>query len=162
MHPPSAHAKPASSAFTLAEVMMATVVLLIAVVGLFEAVTVGAGMVNVARKQQVAMQIIRAEIEAVHVATWPATGPTDGTTPGTPIRLEDVALGTLGYPELMSLKNVGKGFTLSRTIVPIKAPPNWLKKITFTVTWSETNGRSYTRTGYTYCGKNGVNALYQR
>lgn len=138
--------------------MMATVVLLLAIVGLFEAVTIGAGMLNVSRKQAIALQVIRTEIESVHLTTWAVGGPPDGT-------IANVPVDTSGYPELMSLKNVGKGFTLTRTVVTIHPPPlgsPWLKKVTFTVTWSEPTGRSYTRTGYTYCAKNGINALYQR
>jgi hypothetical protein len=57
-------------AFTLAEVMMATVVTLVAVVGLVQAVTIGAEMLDVSRKQTVAMQLIRNEIEGVHLKDW--------------------------------------------------------------------------------------------
>jgi hypothetical protein len=155
MHPRGAHSQQPDHAFTLAEVMMATVVLLIAIVGLFEAVTIGAGMLNVSRKQSIALQIIRTEIESVHLTVWPSGGPPDGS-------IMNVPVDTSGYPELMSLKSVGKGFTISRTVVTIRSAPNWLKKISFIVTWSESTGRFYTRTGYTYCAKNGINALYQR
>ena len=154
-----------SPAFTLAEVMMATVVLLIAVVGLLEAVTIGAGMLNMARKQGIALQIIRTEIEAVHLTTWPSEGPPDGTISNVPVD----TVTSLTYPELLSLKNVGQGFTLTRTVttirpLPLPIPPgaSWIKKVTFTVTWSESTGRSYSRTGYTYCAKYGLNTLYHR
>ena len=162
MHPRGAHSKPSQHAFTLAEVMIASVVLLIAIVGLFEAVTIGAGMLNVARKQSIALQIIRTEIEAVHLTVWPADGPPDGTVANVPVD-------TSGYPELMNLKNIGNGFLLSRTVatirpLPLPIPPGapWIKKVTFTVTWTESTGRSNSRTGYTYCAKYGLNALYQR
>ncbi len=132
---------------------MATVVLLIAVVGLFEAVTIGAGMLNMSHKQAIALQIIRSEIEAVHVTSWPGTV-ADGTT--------TVPVDTSGYTELASLKNLGQGFSLTRTIFTVRSSPNWVKKITFTVSWSVTGGKTYSRIGYTYCAKNGINALYQR
>lgn len=154
MHPAGAQSTQSRHAFTLIEVMMATVVLLVAVVGLFEAVTIGAGMLNVSRKQTIALQIIRSEIEAVHLTAWPA-GAADGTTPPT-------AVTSFSFPELTSLQNVSQGFTLSRIVVTVRPGPNWLKKITFIVTWTESTGRSYTRTGYTYCANNGLNALYQR
>ncbi len=162
MLPPGARPFQSKQAFTLAEVLFASVVLLIAIVGLFEAVTIGAGMLNVARRQSVALQIIRTEIEAVHLnTTWTASSPLDGTTPQ--VDVDTVTSAT--YPELMSLKNVGRGFKLSRTIVTIRPPPagpNWLRKVTFTVTWTESTGRTFSRTGYTYCANNGFNALYQR
>jgi Tfp pilus assembly protein PilV len=156
MHPRGAHSQQTHHAFTLAEVMMATVVLLIAIVGLFEAVTIGAGMLNVSRKQSIALQIIRTEIESVHLTAWPGFAP--DSTISFPVDTAD----TVAYPELKSLKNIGKGFTLTRTVVTIKSSPNWLKKITFSVSWSEPTGRAYSRTGYTYSAKNGINALYQR
>jgi hypothetical protein len=162
MHPSGAQSTHSQQAFTLAEVMMAAVVLLIAIVGLFEAVTVGAGMLNVARKQTIALQIIRTEIEAVHLSTtWTQTTPADATVG--PVAIDTLTSSSLlGYPELMSLKNNGKGFALSRTIFTVRNTSNWLKKVTFTVTWTESTGRTYSRTGYTYCAKNGFNALYQR
>lgn len=162
MHLPGAHSTRSQRAFTLAEVMMASVVLLIAIVGLFEAVTIGAGMLNVSRKQSVALQIIRTEIEAVHLdSTWPAGGPATGTIG--PVAVDTIdSSSPIGFPELLTLKALGKGFTVSRIVFPVRASPNWVKKITFSVSWSESSGRSYTRTGYTYCAKNGINALYQR
>ncbi len=156
MHPRGAQSNRPNQAFTLAEVMMATVVLLIAIVGLFEAVTIGAGMLNMSRKQAVALQIIRAEIDSVHLTSWPASA-VDGT-----ILPANVPVETCGYPELASLKNVGQGFLLTRSVFTVRAAPNWVKKISFTVSWSEAGGKSYSRTGYTYCAKNGINALYQR
>ena len=49
---------------------MATAVTLVAVVGLIQAVTIGAEMLDVSRKQTIAMQIIRNEIEGVHLKDW--------------------------------------------------------------------------------------------
>ena len=37
-----------------------------------------------------------------------------------------------------------------------------LKQITFTVSWTGNTGRSYTRSGSTYVGKNGLYVTYQR
>ena len=161
MHPRGAHSKPSQHAFTLAEVMIASVVLLLAIVGLIQAVTVGVGMLNVSRKQTVALQIIRAEIESVHLSNgWTDTIPADSTIG--PVRLEDMtASGTLGYPELLNIRGVGQGFTLTRTVHTVRSAPSWLRKVTFSVTWSDSNGHSYTRAGYTYCAKNGINVFYQ-
>ena len=161
MHPSGALFHKSRHAFTIAEVMVAAVVLLIAVVGLFEAVTVGAGMLNVSRKQTIALQIIRTEIEAVHLnSAWTSTPPADGTVG--PVAVDTITnLSPLGYPELTSQRNLGKGYTVTRIISPVRSGANWLKKVTFTVTWTEAAGRTYTRTGYTYCAKNGFNALYQ-
>ena len=49
---------------------MATVVTLVALVGLIAAVTMGAEMLDVSRKQTVAMQILRNEVENIHLQNW--------------------------------------------------------------------------------------------
>jgi len=159
MHAPGVHSFHSKRAFTLAEVAIASVVLLLAIVGLIQAVSVGAGMLNVSRKQSIALQIIRAEIEAVHHSnTWTVTTPPDLVIG--PVRLEDMtSAGILGYPELFNLRDVGQGFTLTRTITTTRGAPNWVRKVTFVVAWIEPSGRSFSRTGYTYCAKNGLNAL---
>src|SRR5437868_13800786 len=70
MHPARRPKITSVAAFTLAEVMMATVVVLVAVVGLIQAITIGAEMLDVARKQTIAMQIIRNEIDNLHTKDW--------------------------------------------------------------------------------------------
>jgi Tfp pilus assembly protein PilV len=49
--------------FTLIEVGMASLILVVGFIGMIQAVTIGTQMLDTARKQQIAMQIIDGEIE---------------------------------------------------------------------------------------------------
>lgn len=56
--------------FNLIEVMMATTILLAGFVGLIQAVTIGSESLDAARKQQIAAQIIAAEVEKLRGGPW--------------------------------------------------------------------------------------------
>ena len=165
-------------AFTLAEVMMATVVTLVAVVGLIQAVTIGAEMLDVSRKQTVAMQLIRNEIEGVHLQTWSTvsslttggpysltinstgTGLTAGTTNAAKLAFALTNYSTSVTDDNLTLMGVAKGFTCSLTVTTVKAN---LLQLTYLVTWTSGNRRKdYSRSGTTYYGKYGLNLYYRR
>ncbi|MEX2045174.1 MAG: hypothetical protein WD941_07460, partial [Opitutus sp.] len=57
------------------------------------------------------------------------------------------------------LPTISQGFSCRRVITTVRTD---LKKITFTVTWKGSTGRTYTRTGSTYVGRNGLYVTYQR
>src|SRR4051794_11039975 len=59
-----------SRAFTLVEVMFATAVLALAVIGMIQAVVSGSEMLDVSRKQTIAAQIIHGQIDNVRLCNW--------------------------------------------------------------------------------------------
>lgn len=124
---------------------MATAVMIAGIVGMIQVVVSGSEMLDVARKQTVAMQIVHGQIDAIRLSEWSAVNalPTSATT----VALND------------SFATVGAGFTCKRTISTVKSN---LKQITYTVTWTGSTGRSYSRSGSTYVGKNGLYVTYQR
>lgn len=176
------------SAFTLIEVSLAAVVLLFAIVSAFQLVAAGTRMLDFSRKQTLATQIIRAEIDQAHLCDWSTVNSMVGAT-GVTVTLNSLttsntwASGSLGYPELMTFKTVGAaemattGFTVKRVVSYVTVVINGVTvtrsdqvKIVFTVTWqakvfSEKNGsvgHTYSRQGTTYFGKNGLSATFQR
>lgn len=179
MHPPGAFPTQSDRAFTLAEVMMATVVTLVVLVGLVAAVTMGSEMLDVSRKQTVAMQILRNEIEHVHLKDWAtvsAAVPSNfsitinaagtGLSAGNPSDQKAFALTNstnlaVGpYAFNTSLMRVAKDFTCTLAISSVRAN---LLRLDYTVTWTGGNRRkTYTRTSSTYYGKNGLSLYYQR
>src|SRR3954471_21647136 len=60
----------ATRGFNIIEVMMATTILLVGFIGLIQAVTLGSESLDSARKQQVASQLIAAEIEKLRAGPW--------------------------------------------------------------------------------------------
>jgi Tfp pilus assembly protein PilV len=58
--------------FTLVEVMMAAVILLVGFIGMIEAVVIGAGMMDNARRQTLAAQVLSHEAEQLRLLSWTA------------------------------------------------------------------------------------------
>ncbi len=131
--------------FTLVEVMMAATILVVGLVGMMQTVTIGSEMLDTARKQTLASQIIQHQIERVRLMNWSDVAAL-GASP-TPVAVSD------------AFAAQGGGFACQRTATDVKAG---LRRLTFTVTWKSNVNRSYTRTGETYVGKNGLSVTYQR
>jgi len=116
-----------------------------AVVGMIQVVITGSEMLDVSRKQTVAMQIIHAQIDSIRLSNWT-------TVNALPTASTSVAINS-------SLQTVSTGFTCTRTISLVRTD---LKQVTFTVAWTGNTGRAYSRSGSTYVGKNGLYVTYQR
>ena len=180
MHPRGAQSTQSDQAFTLAEVMMATAVTLVAVVGLIMAVTMGSEMLDIARKQTVAMQIMGNEIESIHLRDWttasallvPGNYSITVNSNGTGFSLgsatdkkafalsNSTSLATPPFVDNSNLISSAKGFTCSLTVTLVRTN---LLQFTYTVTWIGGNLRkTYSRTSTTYYGKTGLNLYYQR
>ncbi len=73
-----------SAGFTIVEVMMAATILVVVFVGMIEATVIGSGMMDTARRQTLAAQILNHEIEALRLHSWTAISalPTASTTLG--------------------------------------------------------------------------------
>ena len=134
-----------ADAFTLVELMIAAGVMLAGIVGMIQVVISGSEMLDVSKKQTVAMQIIHGQIDSVRLNDWSTVNalPTSSTT---------VAIAS-------TQQTVSNGFTCRRTISSVKTN---LKQVTFTVTWTSNTGRTYSRSGSTYVSKNGLYVTYQR
>ena len=177
MHSRGAQSTQPNQAFTLAEVMMATVVTLVAVVGLISAVTMGSEMLDIARKQTVAMQIIRNEVDRIHLQSWamittlPANasltinGTGNDFSTGSNADKQSCALTNYSAVSAhynLSMMGVAKDFTLTLTKSTLAGRPN-LFVLKYTVIWTGGNLRkTYSRSSTTYYGKNGLSVYYQR
>lgn len=159
--------------FTLVEVMVAASVMLMAIVGMMQVITYGSEMLDLARKQTIAMQIIHGQLDNVRLSDWttisayPAsrTVNVDSSDQTTNIGYGFV-FGLVGTGDvvdttdsIITLPELAKGFTCTRTVATVRTD---LKQITFSVTWTSNTGRRYTRSGSTYFGKNGLYVTYQR
>src|SRR3954470_18085211 len=105
-----------ADAFTLVEVMLAAGVMLAAIVGMIQVVISGSEMLDVSRKQTVAMQIIHAQIDNIRLSNWT-------TVNALPTTSTSVTVQT-------SLQPISRGFTCNRTIALVRTE---LKQITFVV-----------------------------
>lgn len=165
-----------SEGFTLIEVVLAALILLVGLVGVIQVISSGVQMLDVSRKQAVAMRIIHSEIEKLRLYNWtkitslPASPLSETAVVDTS---RDPQSKTLFYDSTSTLTTTDKlrivevgtpvdaSFTCVRTIENVTGEST-LRKITITVAWQTSNGRSYSRSSFTYFGQNGLYVAFQR
>lgn len=134
--------------FTIVEVMMAATILVVAFVGMIQAVTIGSEMMATARRQTLANQIITHEVEALRLKSWPEisvlSSISEGVYSATP-------------PLEESITHAGVVFLFSREV---KSPNAELREVTVVVRWPE--DRKYTRQMTAYYGRYGLSLTSQR
>ncbi len=165
------------SGFSLIEVMMATTILLVGFIGMIQAVTIGSESLDTARKQQVANQIVMAEIEKLRGGEWSAVAslPASG-------RITISSAGVIsGDSSNFALANhtadtsdddtdlcaSARSFTCAfvRTYLrPSAAAASTVTylKLVYTVGWKTNTGRQQSHQYEAYFGENGLHLSYQR
>ena len=102
-------------AFTLFEVALGASALLMTIAGTAQVIFSGAAMLDMSRKQTVAAQIIRTMIDQARLNDWSTVyGWYSAESPNSPTTVQmntlsssdTLALGSFGYPELVTLKTV--------------------------------------------------------
>jgi Tfp pilus assembly protein PilV len=125
--------------FTLVEVALAATILLVGFAGMAEALIIGSGMLDTARKQTIAAQIIQSEIEYWRLQPWTTitdTGPSGLTT-------HDADY-LANYPEFASSSLatlVSTSFKFSRTVTYVPNRSNQILQVKMTVAWISSTGR---------------------
>ncbi len=166
------------------EVALAATVLALTLVGMIGVVESGSQMLDLSRKQTLAAQILKSELEQLRLQSWtvisgypagnvgpPPPFPTIGYSAG-PTTLTTATDPTLAafaaqYPQAATI------FTLTRTVsciepsqansnpTPYSSPP-LLIQVSFTISWTGVTGHSYSRTSTTVVGLNGLSVVYQK
>lgn len=156
---------------------MATTILLVGFVGFIQAVTIGSEALDTARKQQVANQIISAEIEKLRGGAWtrvanlPATATLTVSNTGV-VSGDATSFALSNYTAVATddntaLRDLARGFTctLERSrLRPTGATATTVTfvKLVYTVTWKSNTGRSHQHRVETYLGMNGLHLSYQQ
>jgi prepilin-type N-terminal cleavage/methylation domain-containing protein len=181
----------ATQGFTIIEVMMASVILVVGFMGMIQAVTIGSEMMATARRQTLAAQILENEIGKLRLLPWDASkaSPNEAyintlATTSTPITIESY------FNNAIAACGLTPGaITLSRTTTNIDPDGDGitdLKEVTFTLTWTKGGtstaapaatgswldrlsfynpssiARTYTRKSTALFGKYGLNLNIQR
>lgn len=157
--------------------MMAMAIVVVGVVGMMQAVTLGSESLDTARKQRVATQIAQAEIERLRNTDWTAIAalPTTATLTISPSGavsgdLDDFALTNFTVAttdDNTALLEQARGFrctfvqTWLRPSSASAATVTYIKFV-YTVTWTSSAGRRHSRQFESYLGKNGLQLSYQQ
>ena len=138
--------------------MIAAVVMVLTIVGMIQVVVSGSEMLDAARKQTIAMQIIHGQVDQIRLSDWTEISAL-GASRTVDVDAGDNTGSSYKFIFGTNLPAIAKGFRCTRTITTVRTD---LKQVTYTVTWTGSTGRSYSRTGSTYVGRNGLYVTYQR
>ena len=140
---------------------MAATILVVCFVGILEAVIATSSMMDHARRQTLANQIINHEIEKLRFASWTTINalPTASTAI------------TIDSQFTSAVAASGASYSLARTVTSSNPFTN-IREVNFTVTWVVTTSRrtaggsaltfTYSRSNSAWFGKYGLNLTYQR
>src|SRR5437879_582228 len=142
--------------FSIIEVMMAAAILLVGFVGMIQAITIGSESLDAARKQQVASQLVTAEIEKLRGGAWsvianlPASGTitidSSGAISGDATSFALANHTTDPSDDDTTLTALARGFTCSFTRTYLRpsgasAGTATFLKVVYTVSWVSNTGR---------------------
>jgi hypothetical protein len=139
--------------------------------------TIGSEELDTSRKQQIATQIVSAEIERLRAGAWntvanlPATGSIVVSNSGgisgdqSYFALSNYTASTTD--DNAALSKLAKRFTCSfvRTRLRPGAATSasvTFVKVVYTISWTSNTGRVYSRNTEAYLGKNGLHLSYQK
>jgi uncharacterized protein (TIGR02598 family) len=143
-----------SSGFTLIEVALGATILAVGFVGMIEALAIGSEMLDAARNQTIAAQIVQAEVDYLRMQNWTTIQNLTSTSANylsTYTEFTSTGLATIA----------GTSITLARTVTSPDPHPN-LRQLTMTVTWTSITGKTHSRSCSAYIGKYGLNVSYQK
>ena len=140
--------------FTLMELALGATILAVGLAGMIEALALGSGMLDTARKQTLAAQVVQAEVEYLRMQNWSTIQNLTSTSAANLSTYTEFASTSLATVADTSVK-------FSRTLAASDPHPN-LRQITMTVTWTSITGKSHSRSCTAYIGKYGLNGSYQR
>lgn len=166
----------ASKGFTIVEVMMASVILVVGFMGMISAITIGSEMLATARRQTLAAQILEHEMEKLRLKSWSYVSTTLADTSATTYTSDQTSINT-------AITASGVTFQLAIDVTDVMTD---LREVTLTVTWTKSGtitdastatgswlqqlsfsraspiARTYSRSSTSWFGKYGLNNAAQR
>ncbi|HYC70970.1 MAG TPA: prepilin-type N-terminal cleavage/methylation domain-containing protein [Opitutaceae bacterium] len=163
--------------FTLIEVMMATAIVVVGLAGLMQVAALGIEALDTDRKQQVASELVAAEIARLRAGPWSAiadlpasatlTFADNGSLAGDTTRFAVANYTATAADDDSALAARAAGFTCTLTATrlrPVAATASNVTfvKVVYTVSWRSSAGRSHRRVREAYLGMNGLHLSYQQ
>jgi len=115
------------SGFTIVEVMMASVILVVGFIGMIQGITIGSEMMATARRQTLAAQILDHEIGKLRLRDWTYISTTLTSAASATYTSDQASINT-------AIAASGVSFNLASTVTTITTD---LREVSFTVTWTK-------------------------
>ena len=131
-----------AAGFTLVEVVVSATVMLLVVTGMLTAISSGMQMLRTSQQTSVASNLITHEINELRMLPWTTVRNLSGSN-------------NLSLPSRFAV--VADGMSIRRTVV---AEATDLRRIAFTISWTNHLGSAVSRSEEVLIAKNGLNASY--
>lgn len=156
---------------------MAATIVMVGIVGMVKAVAIGTEALDTTRKQQVATQLVTAEIEQLRNGAWsvisslPTTGNisigTGGSVTGDVTQFALTNRTATTADDNTALGAQARGFQCSFTCTRLRPNSATASTVTFvrvvyTVSWTSSSGRAHRRTTEAFFGRNGLHLSQQQ
>jgi Tfp pilus assembly protein PilV len=137
--------------FTIVEVMMASIVMVLAITTSLTTMQRGLSSLDTARNITIAGQIMQCEMEKMRMKPWSIVS-AYATGSATTETIDS---------SFTSNAFIGTRFTLTREVAVIDATAGMgMRQVTFNVSWKSYDGRTLSRSYTTYYGENGLYDYY--
>lgn len=139
--------KPAVSGFTIAEVMVAAIVMAFAITTSITTMQRAFLALDTSRNLTLAGQIMVSEMERTRMLSWTDIAAMDLSPTVTTLTLDSA---------FTSNSQIGSRFTLTRTVTVPDASNTNIRQITLTISWRGYDGREHTRSYTTQYARYGI------
>jgi len=142
----------AAPGFTIAEVMMASFVMIFGIASAIIVLQSGLRALDTARNTTLASQLIQSEMERIRLLSWSAVNslPASAT----------IEIGEILPTDLPSISELRSRFTITREVSDVTGKIGDMKEIDITVSWRGVDGQSHVRASSTHYSREGLYAYY--
>ncbi len=133
------------------EVALAATVLALTLTGMIQTIESGSQMLDLSRKQTIAVQILHDEIDQLRLDNW-------NTILAIPTSYTSIPISPV-------FSSAGGNFSCQYKAVPVSdlgSNSIPVMQVTFVVSWTAITGQTYSRTSTTFVSQNGLFLSYQR
>lgn len=141
-----------ASGFTIAEVMMASFVMIFGIASAIIVLQSGLRSLDTARNTTLASQLIQSEMERIRLLSWSAVNALPASAP--------IDIGEILPADLPSISELRSRFTITREVSDVTGKTGDMKEIDIIVRWRGVDGQNHIRASSTHYSREGLYAYY--
>ncbi len=138
--------------FTIAEVMMASFVMIFGIASAIIVLQSGLRALDTARNTTLASQLIQSEMERIRLLSWSGVNALPASAA--------IEIGEILPTDLPSISELRSRFTITREVSDVSGKVGDMKEIDITVSWRGVDGQTHVRASSTHYSREGLYAYY--
>lgn len=138
--------------FTIAEVMMASFVMIFGIASAIIVMQSGLRALDTARNTTLASQLIQSEMERIRLLSWSGVNALPASAA--------IEIGEILPTDLPSISELRSRFTITREVSDVSGKVGDMKEIDIIVSWRGVDGQTHVRSSSTHYSREGLYAYY--